>query len=200
MVVISSSASRRNRRFPVRYVYYLIVLGAVVVCMWTIQSFPTTNNAPQIRASVTKTELASAHEYVNSFKTLKRTLKFFHIPKTAGTGALRVLIVDSCFVDLLIHLCSVFDILTNFWSLSLHHASNRTSRWTKSRMGKLSLQTQTDCTLSFVNHIVSLCFWQTHTAYRRHNSVIPVCILREAIGRHILAGGIFPVNSFPFTI
>ncbi|GAX22259.1 hypothetical protein FisN_25Lh078 [Fistulifera solaris] len=62
-----------------------MVLGAVIVWMWTIQSFQTTT-APQIRASVTKLEIASALEYVNSFKSLKRTLKFFHIPKTAGTA------------------------------------------------------------------------------------------------------------------
>lgn len=51
-----------------------------------VQSFKT--SAPTIRASgsINKTEHASALEYMLSMKSLDRTLKFFHIPKTAGTG------------------------------------------------------------------------------------------------------------------
>lgn len=87
MVVISSSSNvRRTQRFSFRCAYYSIALLVLVWWVWILQSFQTISPATRATGSISKSEHASSMEYIHSIKSFDRTLKFFHIPKTAGTA------------------------------------------------------------------------------------------------------------------
>lgn len=90
MVVISSATSaRRTQRLSLRYIYYLFALFVTVFWAWSILSFRSNKSIPptlRVTESINKSEHASSLEYLLSIKSFDRPLKFFHIPKTAGTA------------------------------------------------------------------------------------------------------------------